>query len=320
MAMAMAKGVALRMGGIEWLLLLALSVLWGGSYFFAKIALAEIGPFTLAFLRVSIAALALHVVVRAAGLRMPGVRARKDRRLWLAFFGMGLLNNAIPFSLIFWGTAAITSGLAAILNAMTPIFTVLVAHGLTADEKLTPARATGVLAGFAGVVVLIGPDMLAGLGTNALAQLACVAAALVYAFAGIFGRRFKALPPLVTACGQVSASSILVLPVAALIERPWQAVPPGAVTWGAIVALALVSTALAYIIFFRILGTAGATNLLLVTFLIPVSAILLGTLILGERIEPRQLAGMAFIGLGLAAIDGRLLALLRRRRPAAALR
>ena len=312
----MAKVRAPRMGAIEWVLLLALSILWGGSYFFAKVALAEIGPFTLAFLRVSIAALVLHLVVRAAGLRMPKVRTPEDRRLWLAFFGMGLLNNAIPFSLIFWGTAQIASGLAAILNATTPLFTVLVAHLLTADERLTAPRATGVLAGFAGVVVLIGPDVLGGIGANALAQLACVAAAVVYAFAGIFGRRFKALPPLITACGQVTASSVLMLPVAAFIEQPWATASPGILTWGAIVALALVSTALAYIIFFRILSTAGATNLLLVTFLIPVSAILLGTLILGEEIEPRQFAGMAMIGLGLAAIDGRLWALLRRAWPA----
>ncbi len=312
----MASVAAPRMGAIEWALLLALSILWGGSYFFAKVALAEIGPFTLAFLRVSIAAFTLHVIVRAAGFRMPKVHMPSDRRLWLAFFGMGLLNNAIPFSLIFWGTAQIASGLAAILNATTPLFTVLVAHLLTSDEKLTPARGTGVLAGFAGVVVLIGPDVLGGLGANALAQLACVAAAVVYAFAGIFGRRFKAVPPLVTACGQVTASSVLMLPVAALVERPWANATPDALTWGAIVALALVSTALAYIIFFRILSTAGATNLLLVTVLIPVSAILLGTLILGERIEPRQLAGMATIGLGLAAIDGRLWALLRGKRQA----
>ncbi|MFO0996369.1 MAG: DMT family transporter [Alphaproteobacteria bacterium] len=304
-----------RMGGIEWALLLALSILWGGSYFFAKVALAEIGPFTLAFLRVSIAAASLHIIVRAAGLRMPS-----DRRLWLAFLGMGLLNNAIPFSLIFWGTAQIASGLAAILNAMTPIFTVLVAHALTRDEKLTAPRGAGVLAGFAGVIVLIGPDVLGGLGTHALAQLSCVAAALVYAFAGIFGRRFKAVPPLVTACGQVTASSALMLPVAALVERPWEHALPGAIGWGAVVGLALASTALAYIIFFRILAVAGATNLLLVTFLIPVSAIILGVLILGETIAPRQLAGMALIGLGLAAIDGRALTLLRRRRAAAALR
>ncbi len=179
----------LRMSPVEWALLLTLSVLWGGSFFFAKVAVAEVPPLTLVLLRVGIAALALHLVVRASGLSM-----RVGGAVWLAFIGMGILNNVIPFSLIFWGQQRIGAGLAAILNATTPLFTVLVAHMLTADEKATGARLAGVVIGLAGVAAMVGPDALQGLGANLAAQLACIGAAISYAFAGIFGRRFKGLP------------------------------------------------------------------------------------------------------------------------------
>ena len=228
---------------------------------------------------------------------------------------MGAINNFIPFSLILWGQTHIASGLASILNATTPLFTVVLAHLLTTDEKLTPGRLAGVTSGLAGVAVMIGAEALQGLSTNVVAQLAVLGAALSYAFAGIFGRRFKDLAPLVTATGQVTASTVLILPVALIIDQPWTGAPPGVITWGALAGLALLSTALAYIIYFQILAASGATNLLLVTFLIPVSAILLGGLILGERLEPKHFAGMALIGLGLALIDGRLLRFRRKVRP-----
>jgi drug/metabolite transporter (DMT)-like permease len=238
-----------------------------------------------------------------------------DRNAWLAFFGMGLLNNVIPFSLIVWGQTQIASGLASILNATTPLFTVLVAHVLTADERLSRARLVGVLLGIAGVVVMIGPAAVAELGRDVLAQLAVLAAALSYACAGVFGRRFKRMgvAPLATAAGQVSASSLLILPLALMVDRPWTMPVPGVAALAAILGLALLSTALAYYLFFRILAAAGAVNLLLVTFLIPISAILLGCLVLGEALTLAQVAGMALIGAGLAAIDGRLPTALRTR-------
>jgi drug/metabolite transporter (DMT)-like permease len=294
------------MSSTEWLLLLALSVLWGGSFFFAKVAVQEIPPLTLVLGRVGLAAVALSLLVRARGHRLPSLGAHGG-----AFLVMGLINNLIPFSLLFWGQTRIGSGLAAILNATTPLFAVGLAHFVTRDERVTASRLGGVLAGLLGVLVLVGPAAVRGLGHDALAQLACLAAACSYAVAGLFGRRFRGDPPLVTAAGQVTATAVLVLPVAALVDRPWQGPAPSLAAWGAVAGLALLSTALAYIIYFRVLATAGATNLLLVTFLIPVSALLLGTGILGERLEPRQLAGMAFIGLGLAAIDGRPLAALQ---------
>jgi drug/metabolite transporter (DMT)-like permease len=222
----------------------------------------------------------------------------------------GLLNNVVPFCLIVWGQTRIASGLAAILTATTPLATVLVAHVLTADEKLTGRRVAGVLVGLAGVVVMIGPDALAGLGANVLAQLAVLGAAVSYAFAGIYGRRFKALgvSPIQTAAGQVTASTVMLLPIALLVDQPWTLALPGLQVWAAILGIAVLSTAFGYVLYFRILATAGATNVLLVTFLNPVTAILLGTVVLGERLELRHGLGMALIGLGLAAIDGRLFA------------
>lgn len=296
------------MGALEWGLLIALSILWGGSFFFVGVAVAELPPFTIVLLRVAIAAVALHLVLRVLGVTMPW-----DAKTWLAFFGMGLLNNAIPFSLIVWGQTHIASGLASVLNATTPLFTVLIAHLLTADERLTRARISGALIGLAGVVVMIGPSAMADLGRDVLAQLAVLAAALSYAFAGVFGRRFRrmGIAPLATAAGQVSASSLLMLPAALLVDRPWTLPMPSLAAQGAVLGLALLSTALAYYLFFRILAAAGAVNLLLVTFLIPVSAILLGCLILGEVLTLEEVIGMALIGAGLAAIDGRLPALLR---------
>ncbi len=304
------------MGPAEWLLLVTLSVLWGGSFFFAKVAIAELPPFTVVLARVGLAALALLLIVVASGQRLP-----RSARLWGAFLVMGALNNLIPFSLIVWGQTQIASGLASILNATTPLFTVVLAHVLTRDERLTPGRFAGVLAGLAGVAVMIGPETLAGLGGPLPAELAVLGAALSYALAGIFGRRFRGTPPLVTALGQVSASTLLILPLALLADRPWTLPPPGPATLCALAGIALLSTALAYVIYFRILAAAGATNLLLVTFLIPVSALILGTTVLGEHLTGGQLAGMALIGLGLAAIDGRPLVWLRRRfgRRAAAL-
>jgi drug/metabolite transporter (DMT)-like permease len=297
------------MNAMEWALLAALSILWGGVFFLTAVAVRELPPLTVVVLRVGLAALALNAIVLVLGQRMP-----KDLRVWGAFFGMGLLNNALPFSLIVWGQTHIASGLASILNAATPLCTVVVAHALTDDEKLSGGRLAGVVIGFGGVVLMIGPGVLEGLGVHVLAQLAVLGATVSYAFAGVFGRRFRRLgvAPVLTATGQVTASTVMLLPVALVVERPWTLAMPGAEVWGAVLGLALAGTALAYIVYFRILATAGATNLLLVTFLLPISTIVLGTTILGERLEAEHFVGMAVIGLGLAAIDGRPLGALRR--------
>jgi drug/metabolite transporter (DMT)-like permease len=261
--------------------------------------------------RVGFAAVALNLVVLAIGQRMP-----RDGKIWAAFLAMGALNNLIPFALIVWGQSHIASGLASILNATTPLFTIVVAHFLTQDERITTKKIIGVVLGLLGVAVTIGSDALAGLSDNILAQFACLGATLSYAFAGIYGRRFKAMgvAPLATATGQVTATTAMMLPLVLLVDRPWTLpAVPGLATWGALFGVALLCTALAYILYFRLLAKVGATNLALVTFLIPLSAILLGAMVLGERLEARHFAGMALIGLGLATIDGRPFAAIRDR-------
>src|SRR5271165_5591856 len=298
-----------RMGPVEWGLLFALAFLWSWVFFLTKVALGDMPPFTVVALRLGIGAIILYGVVLFSGAHMP-----TSLRTWVAFAGMGALNNFLPFCLIAWGQTQIASGLAAILNATTPLFTVLLAQVWTRDERLTPNRLGGVLLGILGVVVMIGPGALGGLTTHVVAQLAILGAAVSYACAGIFGRRFRGLPAMVTATGQVTAGAIMVVPLALVFDRPWTQTMPGMAAWAAVVSAAVFCTALAYAIYFRILATAGATNLLLVTLLMPVGAVWLGVGVLGELIHPREVAGMALIGLGLMAIDGRLLAWLSPRR------
>lgn len=302
-----AESTTLRMGAREWVLLLLLSFLWGGSFFFIRIAVQHVPVLTVVWLRVGLSALALHAFLAMLGHRMP-----VSARAWLAFVGMGFLNNAVPFTLIVWGETHIGVGLASVLNATTPLCTALVAHGLTEDEKLSTSRIIGLVTGFLGVTVMIGPDMLSGLHATALSQFAILGAALSYACAGVFGRRFRRIgvTPMATATGQVTASTILLAPVALIVDRPWVLPFPPGYTLAAIIALALVSTALAYVIYFRILAVAGATNLLLVTMLIPVTAILLGVLVLSERLQAYQLLGMLVIASGLVIMDGRIVGLL----------
>jgi drug/metabolite transporter (DMT)-like permease len=298
-----------RMNVGEWLTLLLLSVLWGGSFFFAAVLIKTLPPFTIVFLRVGLAAVILNGLLKALGMTMPDTNSA-----WLAFTGMGLLNNAAPFCLVVWGQSHIASGLAAILNATTPVSTVLVAHFFTGDEKISGNRLLGIALGFFGVTVLIGPEALQGLGTNVLAQIAVLTAAVFYAFAGVYGRRFKrmGIAPIQTATGQVTASAVMLFPIAMFVDQPWALPMPALPAWAAIIGSATLSTALGYVLYFRLLSTAGATNLLLVTFLIPVSAILMGTFGLGEHLDVRHFVGLALIGAGLAAIDGRVLARIRR--------
>ena len=300
----MTPAINTSMTAKEWLMLITLSILWGGSFFFVGVLVDDLPMFTIVALRVGLAALALHLILLIQGDPIQG-----GWSVWRAFFAMGFLNNLVPFSLIVWGQSHIASGLAAILNAMTPIFTVVVAHYLLADERLNVRKLIGVVAGFAGVAVMIGPELLEGLGTNVWAQLAILGAAISYAFAGTYGRRFRTLgvKPLHTATGQVTASTAMLIPLAAFVDQPWSLAMPGMDAWSAMVGLAVISTALAYILYFRILATAGATNVLLVTLLVPVSAILLGVLFLGESLEMDALIGMGLIALGLMVIDGRLI-------------
>lgn len=295
---------SLKMTPFAWLMLVTLSVVWGGTFFFQEIAVRDLPTFTIVACRVAIAAGLLWGVTKLVGGSLP-----TDRNIWAALFLLALINNVIPFSLIVWGQREISSGLAAILNATVPLFTVLIAHFVTTDEKLTRTKLAGAIVGIVGVAVMIGEDALDGVGLAVLAQLAILGASLSYTFGGLFGRKIQAmgLTPLGISTGQLLASTVILIPVALLVDEPWAIPLPSAETIAAVIALASVSTAFAYILFFRILATAGATNLMLVTFLIPVSALVLGILILGEILEVRHVIGLLCIGVGLAAIDGRLL-------------
>ena len=299
-----------QMNGADWLILGSLALIWGGAFFFISVAVREVPPITYVWLRVSIAALALWAWVwwRGDSLGLP-------RWAWRSMVLLALANNVIPFLLFGWGQTQIASGLASILNATTPIWGVVVAHLFLSDEKMTPRKLAGVLVGFGGVAVMIGPDLLRSIGTDTIAQLACVTASLSYALAGVWARRFKAqgISPLAVSTGQLTAGAAIMLPLALLIDQPWLQPLPSAGAVGAIVALGIACSALGYVLYFRLIDSAGATNALLVTLLVPPVAILLGAVFLSEAIAPRDLAGLALIALGLAAIDGRLLSLFRRR-------
>ena len=291
-----------RMTVGEWGLLVLLSVLWGGSFFFSKIIVQEVPPFTLVLVRFTLAAGVLGAYLKAQRRPVPWTAMT-----WAAFAGMGALNNLIPAALIAWSQQTIASGLAAVLIATTPVFSILVAHYFTTDDHMSVNKAVGVALGVAGVAALVGVDTLDGSLRTVPGILGCLGAALSYGFANVFGRRFKRLgiAPTVGAFGQLAATAVMVAPAALVFDRPWLLVPPSMVAWAAMIGLVLLSTALAYAIFFRLLGSAGTTNISLVTLLIPVSAILLGIFILGEHLSALQYAGMALIGLGLVAIDGR---------------
>lgn len=289
------------MSATNWLLLVILSVLWGGSFFFIELALTGFPTLTIVWCRVALAALILAVAMPVVGGTWP-----KGRAVWGALAVMGVLNNIIPFTLFVLAQGQITGSLASILNATTPLFTVIVAHIATTDEKAGPAKLAGLALGFGGVVVMLWGAEATG---DVWAKLACLGAALSYGLSGVWGRRFRRMgvAPLTTAFGQVTCSAVLLLPAWLLIDRPWALPAPGTPAILAVVGLAALSSALAYLIFFRVLASAGATSIALVTFLVPVSATLLGVGLLGEHLLPQHVAGFGLIALGLAAIDGRVL-------------
>ena len=298
------------MGPLEWALLIVLSLLWGGSFFFAKVALDAIPPFTLVLCRVTLASAALFFFIRITGGKIPWTNSA-----WAAFASMGILNNLIPFALIFYGQTQIGAGLASIMNATTPVFTVFVAHFLTSNERATPNKIAGAILGVAGVALLIGIDALKGQSLAVLGMIGCLGAALSYALAAIYGRRFQRMnvEPVTVAFGQVTATMVMVTPAALVIDKPWLLSSPDAEILLSVFALGFLSTALAYVIFFFLLARSGATNITLVTFLIPISSIFLGVVFLHEHLFWNHIAGMIVIALGLAAIDGRFLKSMRQK-------
>ena len=293
---------------IAWVLLLLLGLIWGGSFFFARIAVQHVPAFTLVLLRLSLAAAALHLYLFG---RFDLYATLKSH--WKPFLLLGLINNALPHSLLFLGQSHLGAGLAAILNATTPIWTVIIANQTTTDERLTPAKIAGCLVGLAGTAVLIGPAAFSKSDIPLWALLLPIGASISYGFAAVFSRRFRGVPSPVTATGQLTASTIMMLPVSLLIDRPWELPVPPTSAILAVLGLALICTAFGYILFFRIISLAGATNVSLVTLLVPPSAILLGVLFLDEHLGANALIGMALIALGLVILDGRAFKFLLRK-------
>jgi drug/metabolite transporter (DMT)-like permease len=293
-----------RPSALAWSLLVLLGFLWGGSFFFGRIAVLEIPPFTLVFLRLGLAALALHIYLRG---RHDLYRTLTER--YREFILMGFINNALPHTLIFFGQTQIGAGLASILNATTPIWTVIIANHFTADEKLSANKLAGCLTGLVGTAILIGPSLSASASIPLWALILPIGAAISYGFAGTYGKRFRGLAAPVTATGQLTASSLMMLPAALFYDQPWSLPMPSTEAIAAVIVLALLSTAFAYLIFFRILALAGATNASLVTLLVPPSAIVLGALFLHERLGWTDFAGMGVIALGLLMLDGRIFAM-----------
>ncbi|TCU74949.1 drug/metabolite transporter (DMT)-like permease [Bradyrhizobium sp. R2.2-H] len=295
-----------RIDARDWSLLCVLSILWGGSFFFNGAALRELPPLTLVFLRVGLGAAILLPLLRMQGIGFPEGMAG-----WKPFVAIGLLNNVIPFSLIVIGQTFIPSGLASILNATTPMFAVLV-MAAAGEEALQMRRVAGVALGLFGVIILRGWGIEARPGQG-LGILLCLGGALSYGFAALAARRLlKDSPPLGTATFQLMASTVMMAIIAGAVEQPWQLAIPSLTTWLAVLGLAALSTALAYIVFFQIVRRSGASNVMLVTLLIPVTAILLGWLVLGESISMREIAGAIVIGSALLVIDGRAFSLLRK--------
>lgn len=285
-----------------WAELLLLSLIWGGIFLAVRIALDEIGPLTAVAHRVAWAALLLWVVVLVGRVQIP-----RSPKVWIGFVGMGLLNNVIPFSLQAWGQLYIESGLTSILNAGTAVFGVLVAAIFLADERLTRRKAIGVTFGFAGVVTAIGFGALASFDVRSMGQLAVIASTISYAFAGVWARKMLAgVPPVMAACGMLTASSVIALPLAWSVEGPLT-LALSSTTWAAIAFYAVVATAGAYLLFYRVLDMAGAANLMLCTLLIAPVAIVLGAVVLGEELPLRAYGGFALIGMGLIILDGRLI-------------
>jgi drug/metabolite transporter (DMT)-like permease len=289
--------------GTDWALMLTLAMLWGGAFFFIAKILEEVPPYTMVLLRLAFATPPLFVV-----LYMNGQNFRLPTKVYGYFLILGAMNVAFPFILFAWAQLKISSGLASVLNATTPLWGVLVAHLLTRDDKATPMRILGVVLGFAGVATMMGAGLETASSVTILAQLACVVATLCYALSSIFAAKLynEGVSTLQLATGQTLAGAIFMLPVVLATETPWANPVPSLSVLGYMIALSLLSTTLAYILYFKLLSRVGAANSLAITFLIPVVAIALGAIFLGETMTLAQFSGIGLIALGLVVLDGRL--------------
>lgn len=289
-----------QMRQMDWIMLISLSLLWGAAFVLTEIALDDAPAITVVLARVGFGAALLWSICLVRRVAPP-----LRLSVWTTFFVMGALNNALPFALIVWGQTGIEAGLAAILNATTPLFTFSLAYLLAKTKHISRAHVIGLGLGFCGVIILVGPESLTGLGGHGLHQGAVLLAALSYALAGLYGRRLIDLGPLVASTGMLTAATVIILPFAIALAPPWN-LQIGALGLVALLVLAWPATAIAYLLYFSILRSAGPANLLLVTFLIPVSALVMGVLLLGEDPSWNAYAGLTLILGGLVTIDGRV--------------
>lgn len=298
------------MSASQWALLVLLSILWGGSFLFNGIAVAELPAFTLVLARVGLAALTLAPMLWIMGLRLPATVQG-----WAPFAVMAVVNKVVPFLLIYKGQQLIASGLASVLNATTPVWSLLLVHAFTADDKLKPNKLVGALLGIAGVAALIGPEALLGSRASVIGMLLVLGGAISYGVSAAWGRRLRDEPPLLSAFCQLACATLMLAPLAVVFDQPWTLPVPSPRVVAAVLGIAVLSTAIGYIVFFRILTVSGPTNVMLVTLLIPLSAIALGVLVLGETLQLRHVVGALVIGSALLVIDGRVAGWLGRERP-----
>ena len=280
----------------EWALLALLATCWGASYTFIKIGVATIPPVTLIATRTLIAGLLLLAVLRMRGVKLP-----KKPAMWWRFALQACLNSVLPFTLIAWAERSVDAGLATILNSTSPIFIFLLGLGLGGSERPTLRRLFGVGAGLAGICLIVGFEALNGLGHSLLAQLGLVAAAVCYGCAAMFGRVFKGLDPMVPAAGSLLSGTAMLLPASLVIDRPWT-LAPSAASMMAVLALAVLSTALAFTIYFRLIKTLGPMSTAAQAYLRVPIGVMIGVVFLGETPSPTAWIGLACIVAGVVAM------------------
>lgn len=288
------------MGFKNFLWLLFLAALWGPSFLFIKVAVGEIPPMTLAMGRVGLASVALYAILRLQGRQLPGWDG-----IWKHFAVMGFFSNALPFALFSWGEIYIDSALAAILNGTTPLFTIILAHYLIDDEHMTPVKAGGVLLGFGGLAMLIAPSLLGGVQATSWGLVAVTVAAASYGVAIVYGRKkLRGLPPLVGPNAQLIMATLYLIPLSLLLERPFQMPVPSWAAAGSLLMLSMFGTALAFVIYYRVMEITSATYLSMVTYLVPVFGLILGVVVLNEQPGWNAYLGCALILLGVMVVNG----------------
>ncbi|NLF95210.1 MAG: DMT family transporter [Candidatus Riflebacteria bacterium] len=291
----------------DWFWLIILSIIWGSAFMFIKIALRELSPFMIVFGRLVASAVIMLLACRVAGAQLPS-----ERKLWLSLGFLGVVNTALPFFLVAWAQQHIDTATASILNATSPVFVMILAHFFTADEKLTMRKIAGVSLGIAGIVVMVLPSITNGIVLAGMAQAAMLGATFNYAVGGIYARRFKSLHPMVVSGISLLGASIFLSPGLLYFDLPALA-GLHLKTFMAVAVLAVFCTGAAFIIYYRVIASAGATNALLVTLMIPVSALLFGVFLMGEQLKIYDVFGMLLIFSGLLIIDGRILLSFRRK-------